>query len=1064
MSKYIAFISYKHEENNRKIAILLENAIKRYAKSPFSSPPVLFRDEKIMVPNIDLNEALKKHMDSSEHLIFLANPESAKSIWCIKELEHWLANPGNENKLIIVLTSGKIIADDNSIDWENTNALPKELSLKLKGMPFYIDLSSFETIDSLNLSNPKFAIIINSIVAKLRGVNPQDLNDENIRIVKRNRIIRNVALSIIGLLFFSASLLGVIANNFNKDRIRADEDKIKALQENLRLDEERIKALDSLSTVDKLRLKSQEAALENEKEAIKNLILAQENQEKAILEEKKKNSNYLATIGLNPQLDYLESLNYALQSDSLNEGNIPAITVALEVYFNKVNYRLIEEKLYSKDTMYHFNELQIPHPLIKNKYIELIENGSKSKLSYSDLIPENSYENIFCSPDDTTRIRDISILDDRFVKLDLDVDFASIFFDLDRRDISLLRPFSINNDEVEISECDSVLNLDYQKLKSKSIPHNLHLVPDYSINSYETEGVNNLLLLEQDFFDFETKSYKVFRYENGNTQDLNLDEFVRKQTEFMAFSRQNDLAFYRVQDEHNSNSGEIVIHNTVSGEKNYLNLDKERSVKGFQPQNILLSKDQNYACVFVSDWEYNDKCLFFNMDDQGLVYYRGFDISEYETPIAFSQESKYLVTKEENTIKFYNIELQQLAFSIPYNLENEEIFNLRFDESLGYLHIQTSKRYQKILIKKNNSSFEHGLGRFSYGEFTDNEKFLVLRDYGQNTFLVWDILQKNIVLHGSYEKIFTNSEKNVFATFYNSLLTIYDLKNSGDIESLKFEINGLKDLVYTDKRYLWYVDDNLSLIRLSLINGMKKNVDKCYHDEYYDNFHISANKNSILFINQKKKLIRKDFMLNVLDNISLPDSLFRVIRDINDLSPSARKRSGITFPMSSTRIYNLELSPGGEYKSFKASIDKSFRGNLYMLSDNGKKWSIKHSGSGALEWITSATYKYGDSIYEWNHNPISAFDYLAYSPNKGLVLRNFQDGTKRNRFQISNLNENLDIRFELDMGFEKYPSGGSLFSKDANYLFVGVDCAICYNTPIVVIPTSVKSIAKEILD
>jgi len=52
--RYRAFLSYRHSERGRQMAVALETALKRYAKPTLARPMPIFRDEKHMKPNISL--------------------------------------------------------------------------------------------------------------------------------------------------------------------------------------------------------------------------------------------------------------------------------------------------------------------------------------------------------------------------------------------------------------------------------------------------------------------------------------------------------------------------------------------------------------------------------------------------------------------------------------------------------------------------------------------------------------------------------------------------------------------------------------------------------------------------------------------------------------------------------------------------------------------------------------------------------------------------------------------------------------------------------------------------
>lgn len=198
--KYKAFISYRHSENGRRHAVALETALKRYAKPTLARPMPIFRDEKHMRPDISLPKLIQEGLENSEYLIFLAERSSAESQWCGEELEYW-CNPAKLNRtdrLIIALIDDDIVLrGTDGIHWEQTTALPLLLQPYLTSIPLYMDLRWAESATDTDLLHPKYRHEINSLTARLRGVLPEDLNDEEIRVFRRNIRLRNGAIGVL---------------------------------------------------------------------------------------------------------------------------------------------------------------------------------------------------------------------------------------------------------------------------------------------------------------------------------------------------------------------------------------------------------------------------------------------------------------------------------------------------------------------------------------------------------------------------------------------------------------------------------------------------------------------------------------------------------------------------------------------------------------------------------------------------------------------------------------------------------------------------------------------------
>lgn len=223
--KYKAFISYRHTENGRRHAVALETALKRYAKPTLAFPMKIFRDEKHFKPDISLPKLIRDGLENSEYLIFLAEKASAESPWCVQELEQW-CNPEKLNRtpnLIIALIDDDFATNEthDGIHWEKTTALPALLRPYLTSIPLYMDLRWAKNPTDTDLQHPKYRHEINALAARLRGVNPEDLNDEEIQVFRRNIRLRNWAIGVLSVFLLIAVSAGILA--WRQTKIAEDE-------------------------------------------------------------------------------------------------------------------------------------------------------------------------------------------------------------------------------------------------------------------------------------------------------------------------------------------------------------------------------------------------------------------------------------------------------------------------------------------------------------------------------------------------------------------------------------------------------------------------------------------------------------------------------------------------------------------------------------------------------------------------------------------------------------------------------------------------------------------------
>lgn len=214
-AKYEAFISYKHSRS-QAFAETLEHDLKRYAKPLWRRPIPVFRDEKYLAATASpsLPDQIRIALESSTFLIYLASEEAARSPWVKDELEYWCSDPNRLQRLVIVLTSGDIVADPDSkqIDWDKSAALPSVLRGRLTKIPLYVDLSRVKSPSRASILEPEYRKAVNLIVARLRGIDPAELSDQAIREHRRSLRLRNTALLLIAALAIAFGLAASFAS------------------------------------------------------------------------------------------------------------------------------------------------------------------------------------------------------------------------------------------------------------------------------------------------------------------------------------------------------------------------------------------------------------------------------------------------------------------------------------------------------------------------------------------------------------------------------------------------------------------------------------------------------------------------------------------------------------------------------------------------------------------------------------------------------------------------------------------------------------------------------------
>jgi hypothetical protein len=295
MPEYQAFISYKHNKM-LPVAGNIAKALRAYARPIFTPPPLIFRDEDYLVPNNSLPKLIRQGLHDSQFLILIASPAAAASPWVQEEIMIWCEELKRQDQLIIVLTEGEISFDfkTKKLNWEQTDALSGILSQFIDEIPLFIDFRDVQRIEQLDLADPDFKKAINAITARLRGIAPDDMTGDEVRVYRNNKRIRNTGIIVLIALALIAIWFGFEANKESKRATiqqKIAEQKGDSLQH-------------TLNTVDSAR-----------KEAIKQTQIAKDSSESAqrsrIEAEKQRDAANLATIEAKRQTKEARSLYWA---------------------------------------------------------------------------------------------------------------------------------------------------------------------------------------------------------------------------------------------------------------------------------------------------------------------------------------------------------------------------------------------------------------------------------------------------------------------------------------------------------------------------------------------------------------------------------------------------------------------------------------------------------------------------------------------------------------------------------------------------------------------------------
>ncbi len=199
---YDAFISYSHSADGR-LAPAVQSGLQRLAR-PWHRMRALrvFRDETGLSVNPHLWGSIEAALNESDYFVLLASPESARSPWVAREIEHWMATKPVE-RILPVLTDGDLVWDSaaGAYDLQRSTSLPAVLATAFLVEPRHLDLRFARTEEQLDLRHAEFRAAIAALAAPMHGVSRDELEGQD---VSQHRRTMRIAWGGAALLFVVA--------------------------------------------------------------------------------------------------------------------------------------------------------------------------------------------------------------------------------------------------------------------------------------------------------------------------------------------------------------------------------------------------------------------------------------------------------------------------------------------------------------------------------------------------------------------------------------------------------------------------------------------------------------------------------------------------------------------------------------------------------------------------------------------------------------------------------------------------------------------------------------------
>jgi len=219
--RYDAFLSYSHRADRLR-AVAMQRLLQTLAK-PFYLWKALhiFRDETSLAANPRLWPTIERALAESRYFILLANPESAASAWCGREVAWWLRHRSAET-LLIVLTGGELVYDQEhgDFDWSRTTALPGAFKGQFAAEPFYRDLRWATRDEHVSVSEPRFRAAVLPIAAALHGREPEALDSEDLLQFRRARLFWRSAAAGLAVLALTSVTMAWLAERKTREAER----------------------------------------------------------------------------------------------------------------------------------------------------------------------------------------------------------------------------------------------------------------------------------------------------------------------------------------------------------------------------------------------------------------------------------------------------------------------------------------------------------------------------------------------------------------------------------------------------------------------------------------------------------------------------------------------------------------------------------------------------------------------------------------------------------------------------------------------------------------------------
>lgn len=215
---YDGFISYSHNERDRRAAFAVRRGLERYAKRWNQRRALkIFHDDQSLSANPDLWTTIESQLARARWLILIASPEARASSGVRREVGWWLKNRSIETVLVVV-AKGEIIEDDRDqgVDLVASNALPDVLARAYSRVPLWLDARWTSSESDPRLLEEKYLRLVKDLAPTLHEKSKEEMSGDADREHRRTlRVTRGAIALLVGLLVLAvaAAALAVVQRN-----------------------------------------------------------------------------------------------------------------------------------------------------------------------------------------------------------------------------------------------------------------------------------------------------------------------------------------------------------------------------------------------------------------------------------------------------------------------------------------------------------------------------------------------------------------------------------------------------------------------------------------------------------------------------------------------------------------------------------------------------------------------------------------------------------------------------------------------------------------------------------